>query len=108
MYTSAISLAQGSSAEISPDSRVDLPVGCYPCQGYSQVGSRDWDASLNFLYRQFDRVLRIVRPKAFIVENVNGMAFGDNREAPLFLYPGKGARLAVRAPSESLGTEGQR
>jgi DNA (cytosine-5)-methyltransferase 1 len=53
-------------------------IGCYPCQKYSQAGSREWDSDTNYLYRQFDRVLRIVRPKAFVVENVNGMAFGDN------------------------------
>ena len=34
----------------------------------------------NYLYRQFDRVLRQVTPKAFIVENVNGMVFGENRD----------------------------
>lgn len=54
-------------------------VGCYPCQGYTQGGSRDWDAPINFLYRQFDRVLRLVKPLAFIVENVTGMAYGENR-----------------------------
>src|SRR5689334_19588346 len=43
----------------------ELLVGCYPCQSYSQGGSRDWNSNTNFLYRQFDRVLRLVRPKAF-------------------------------------------
>lgn len=57
----------------------DLVAGCYPCQGYSQGGRRDPEESINFLYRQFDRVLRITRPKAFVVENVNGMAYGENR-----------------------------
>jgi DNA (cytosine-5)-methyltransferase 1 len=58
----------------------DILAGCYPCQGYSQGGRRDPDESINFLYRQFDRVLRIVRPKTFVVENVNGMAYGANRQ----------------------------
>lgn len=58
----------------------DLLVGCYPCQGFTQGGRRDWGESLNFLYRQYDRVLRIIRPKAFVVENVNGMIFGENQE----------------------------
>src|SRR5579864_2857964 len=61
-----------------PDAQ--LLVGCYPCQGYTQGGSRDWAAPVNFLYREFDRVLRIVRPFAFVVENVNGMTFGQNRD----------------------------
>lgn len=55
-------------------------VGCYPCQGFTQGGRRNWDDSINYLYQQFDRVLRILCPKAFVVENVNGMAFGENRQ----------------------------
>ena len=55
-------------------------VGCYPCQGFTQGGRRDAGDLINYLYQQFDRVLRIVSPKAFVVENVNGMAFGENRQ----------------------------
>lgn len=59
----------------------DLQVGCYPCQGYTQGGKRKWKTDeRNYLYREFDRVLRRVAPKAFVVENVNGMVFGENRE----------------------------
>ncbi len=59
----------------------ELLVGCYPCQGYTQGGKRKWKTDdRNFLYREFDRVLRDVLPKAFIVENVNGMVFGENRD----------------------------
>lgn len=59
----------------------DLLVGCYPCQGYTQGGKRHWKTDeRNYLYREFDRVLRAIQPKAFVVENVNGMAFGDNRQ----------------------------
>jgi len=68
----------GDIADFDTFPDAELLVGCYPCQSYSQAGSRDWDSNTNYLYRQFDRVLRIVRPKAFIVENVNGMAFGEN------------------------------
>lgn len=58
--------------------KADLLIGCYPCQGYSQGGRRDPDEGINYLYRRFDRVLRIVAPRAFVVENVNGMAYGRN------------------------------
>jgi len=59
----------------------DLLVGCYPCQGYTQGGKRKWKTDdRNYLYREFDRVLREVLPKAFVVENVNGMVFGENRD----------------------------
>lgn len=61
--------------------RADLLVGCYPCQGYTQGGKRSWKSDdRNYLYREFDRALRIIEPIAFVVENVNGMAFGENRE----------------------------
>jgi DNA (cytosine-5)-methyltransferase 1 len=44
----------------------DLLVGCYPCQGYTQGGKRKWKTDdRNYLYREFDRVLREVMPKAF-------------------------------------------
>src|ERR1017187_1877997 len=55
-------------------------VGCYPCQGFTQGGRRNSEDSINYLYQEFDRVLRLTSPKAFVVENVNGMAYGDNRQ----------------------------
>ena len=57
----------------------DLLVGCYPCQGYSQGGARNADRHINRLYEEFDRALKIIRPKAFVVENVPGMARSNNR-----------------------------
>jgi DNA (cytosine-5)-methyltransferase 1 len=66
-------------ADIRTFPSADVLVGCYPCQGYSQGGKRDTRLAVNYLYREFDRALRIVSPKAFIVENVNGMAYGLNK-----------------------------
>ena len=63
--------------EIRSFPKADLLVGCYPCQGFSQAGAREAGRGLNYLYREFDRALRIVRPKAFIVENVSGMRRSD-------------------------------
>lgn len=57
----------------------DILAGCYPCQGYSQGGRRDSSDQVNYLYQEFDRALRQIKPLAFIVENVNGMRFGRNR-----------------------------
>jgi len=68
-------------ARIDKFPNADILAGCYPCQGYSQGGRRKQDDSINFLYQHFDRALRQVRPKAFIVENVDGMRFSQN--APL-------------------------
>src|SRR5437868_8304517 len=51
--------------------RADILYGCYPCQGYSQGGRRTDSDPINYLYREFDRILRAIRPLAFIVENVD-------------------------------------
>ena len=63
--------------EIRSFPEADLLVGCYPCQGFSQGGARVSDRRINYLYRDFDRALRQVKPKAFIVENVSGMRRSD-------------------------------
>ena len=69
----------GDIADFTQFPSAEFMVGCYPCQGFTQGGRRHSGDSINLLYQQFDRVLRIVLPKAFVVENVNGMAYGDNR-----------------------------
>ena len=70
----------GSIEDIKTFPPADLLVGCYPCQGFSQGGARDTNRKVNYLYREFDRALRVIRPKAFIVENVSGMARSNNRQ----------------------------
>ena len=68
----------GNVEEIRHFPAVDLLIGCYPCQGFSQGGARDANRNINRLYREFDRALRKIRPKAFVVENVPGMARSNN------------------------------
>ena len=60
----------------------DVLIGCYPCTGFSEAArrrpgdltERDLRANPgNFLYREFLRALRQVRPKFLFVENVKGM-----------------------------------
>lgn len=67
-----------SVVDIKSFPKADLLVGCYPCQGFSQAGVRDPGRSINYLYREFDRALRQIKPKAFIVENVAGMRRSDS------------------------------
>lgn len=64
---------------VSSFPKTELLVGCYPCQGYSQGGRRNDEDQINFLYQHYDRALRMIRPKAFIVENVDGMRFSQNQ-----------------------------
>ena len=63
----------GDVSTIESFPSAELLVGCYPCQGFSQGGVRKADRKINTLYLEFARALRIVKPKAFIVENVSGM-----------------------------------
>lgn len=52
-----------------PD-RVDLLFGGPPCQGFSQIGTRDPKDGRNQLYMQFIRLIREQRPRFFLMENV--------------------------------------
>ncbi len=55
---------------------VDVVAGGPPCQGFSQVRnhSRLIDDPKNVLYREFVSIVRSVQPRAFVMENVPGMA----------------------------------
>ena len=64
-------LGDVSKIEAFPAS--ELLIGCYPCQGFSQGGVREPSRKINTLYLEFARALKLIAPKAFIVENVSGM-----------------------------------
>lgn len=51
---------------------VDLIVGGPPCQSFSTVGQRRFDDKA-MLYKEYLRILKIVRPKMFLFENVKGL-----------------------------------
>jgi len=51
----------------------DVVIGGYPCQGFSLAGNRDAFDKRNYLYLEFARVLRVVKPKFFVAENVKGV-----------------------------------
>lgn len=52
--------------------KIDVVVGGPPCQSYSTLGKRQNDKRAN-LFLQYKRVLKILKPEAFIFENVVGM-----------------------------------
>ncbi|MDX2193532.1 MAG: DNA cytosine methyltransferase [Gemmatimonadales bacterium] len=64
------------------DSGIDLVCGGPPCQGYSGIGHRRSYAverkeiPSNHLYLEMIRVIRALRPKAFLFENVRGLMTG--------------------------------
>lgn len=55
---------------------VDVIVGGPPCQAFSQVRNHDRDVTdpRNRLYQEFLHVLSLLRPRAFVMENVPGIA----------------------------------
>ena len=56
---------------------VDMLFGGPPCQGFSQIGTRILDDPRNELYMQFIRVLKYLKPRVFLIENVPNMLLLD-------------------------------
>ncbi|MFC3891620.1 DNA cytosine methyltransferase [Lentzea rhizosphaerae] len=50
---------------------VDVVIGGPPCQGFSNLGSRDIKDPRNQLWREYVRVVLAARPKVFVIENVD-------------------------------------
>jgi len=55
---------------------LDVFDGSPPCQGFSTAGKRVLDDPRNQLFREYVRLLRGLRPKVFVMENVSGMVKG--------------------------------
>lgn len=59
--------------------QLDVLDGSPPCQGFSTAGKRNLDDDRNQLFREYVRLLRGLRPRVFIMENVSGMVKGKMR-----------------------------
>jgi DNA (cytosine-5)-methyltransferase 1 len=75
----------------------DVPewvVGGPPCQGWSTVGKRLWDDERNELFTEFMRIVRLLEPDNFLIENVLGLK--DMGAAPdvRALFEGIGYRVS--------------
>lgn len=53
--------------------KVDIIAGGPPCQGFSLSGFRDESDKRNRLYKSFVRIVRDLKPRAFVLENVPGL-----------------------------------
>ena len=62
-------------AAIAPG-ELDVLDGSPPCQGFSTAGKRDLHDPRNDLFREYVRLLRGLRPRALVMENVSGMVKG--------------------------------
>lgn len=52
---------------------LDILIGGPPCQGFSTAGTRFWDDPRNQLLKEYVRCLKEVKPKWFLMENVEGL-----------------------------------
>lgn len=54
--------------------KIDVIIAGPPCQGFSLTGTRNFDDDRNKLYLSVIQAVKILKPKAFMIENVSGMA----------------------------------
>src|SRR5262249_29606012 len=70
-----------SSAELLDfaDGYIDGIIGGPPCQGFSEIGKRDKGDPRRLLIGDFFRLVRKAKPRFFVMENVRGLLFEENR-----------------------------
>jgi len=61
------------------ENKIDVVMGGPPCQGFSQKGKRIGATDKrNFMFQQFARVVEIVKPEFFLLENVPNILSSEN------------------------------
>lgn len=55
------------------EGELDILIGGPPCQGFSTAGARFWEDPRNELLKSYVKALRTIRPKWFLMENVEGL-----------------------------------
>ena len=58
--------------------KVDLIAGGPPCQGFSFAGKRRHDDPRNRLFKEYIKVVTLLRPRLLLIENVPGLAVKHN------------------------------
>ena len=91
---------------------IDVIIGGPPCQGFSVSGKRMIDDPRNKLYKSFVEIVREIRPKMFVMENVPGLIklFGGKvKEEVIHDFSSLGYRVKVQQlSSEEYGVPQQR
>lgn len=59
---------------------LDLLHASPPCQGFSTAGKRDVNDERNALWQDYVRLLKVLRPKVTVMENVTGLTKGAMKE----------------------------
>lgn len=53
--------------------KIDIIIGGPPCQGFSYAGKRITEDPRNFLFKEFVEVVKKIKPKVILIENVEGI-----------------------------------
>ncbi|MDR1486614.1 MAG: DNA (cytosine-5-)-methyltransferase [Deltaproteobacteria bacterium] len=83
--------------------RIDALIGGPPCQGFSLAGKRNPEDERNELFQHYIRIVGIVRPKVFVMENVRLMTSMKDKDGNLFIdriiegYGEIGYKIAIKA-----------
>lgn len=78
---------------------IDVVIGGPPCQGFSLIGHRILDDPRNSLVFHFLRLVTELSPKAFVMENVPGMASGAHHQLlDELIEKFRDAKYRVRTP----------
>ena len=64
--------------EIFNNTKVDLIIGGPPCQGFSSIGKKNVNDKRNDLIFEFGRIVKLIKPSFFIMENVSGLIHDKN------------------------------
>lgn len=59
--------------EFLEGNEISVIVGGPPCQGFSLTGKRNQEDPRNYLFIDYLKIVRIVKPKYFVIENVEGI-----------------------------------
>ena len=66
-------LSKKEILDLTKGNKIDVIIGGPPCQGFSMAGKMGrtfFDDSRNYLFKEFVRVVEILKPKIFVMENV--------------------------------------
>jgi DNA (cytosine-5)-methyltransferase 1 len=59
--------------ELKGKNKINVVVGGPPCQGFSTIGNRNPEDERNNLILEFLRVVKVLKPDYFVMENVRGL-----------------------------------
>ena len=71
---------------------LDILIGGPPCQGFSTAGTRFWEDPRNELLKSYVNALRTIKPKWFLMENVEGLLTAKGGE---YLFEAAKAFIAL-------------